>query len=80
MEAVTPKKLLTYVTTEDKCPFDEWLDDLKDNKAVAQIQKRLIRVEFGNLGDYKSVGSGVLELKFITDLVSDCILDSKEMN
>ena len=63
MEAVTPKKLLTYVTTEDKCPFDEWLDDLKDNKAVAQIQKRLIRVEFGNLGDYKSVGSGVLELR-----------------
>lgn len=63
VEAVTPKKILTYVTTEDRCPFDEWLDGLKDNKAIAQIQKRLIRVELGNLGDYKSVGSGVLELR-----------------
>ena len=63
MEAVTPKKILTYVTTEDRCPFDEWLDGLKDNKAIAQIQKRLIRVELGNLGDYKSVGGGVSELR-----------------
>lgn len=63
MEAVTPKKILTYVTTEDRCPFDEWLDGLKDNKAIAQIQKRLIRVGLGNLGDYKSVGGGVSELR-----------------
>ena len=63
MEVATPKKILTYVTSEDRCPFDEWLDGLKDNKAVAQIQKRLIRVELGNLGDYKSVGSGVFELR-----------------
>ena len=63
VELVTPKNLLTYVTTEDRCPFDEWLDGLKDNRAIAQIQKRLIRVGLGNLGDYKSIGGGVLELR-----------------
>jgi putative addiction module killer protein len=28
-----------------------------------QIEKRLQRVKFGNLGDYRSVGEGVCELK-----------------
>lgn len=57
------KTLLTYLTTEGRCPFDEWLDNLKDRKAIAQIQKRLIRVELGNLGDHKHVGDGVFELR-----------------
>lgn len=32
-------------------------------KATAIIQKRLRRVELGNLGDYQSVGEGVCELR-----------------
>lgn len=32
-------------------------------KATAIIQKRLRRVELGNLGDYRSVGEGVCELR-----------------
>jgi putative component of toxin-antitoxin plasmid stabilization module len=58
VEAVKPKKIFTHVTADERCPFDEWLEGLKDNKVVAQIQKRLIRVELGNLGDLKSVGGG----------------------
>jgi putative addiction module killer protein len=59
----TEKKVLTYVTQSGFCPFDEWLGDLRDNRAVAQIQRRLSRVQLGNFGDAKSVGSGVLELR-----------------
>lgn len=29
-----------------------------------RIRKRLLRIENGNLGDYKSVGDGVFELRF----------------
>lgn len=29
-----------------------------------RIRKRLLRIENGNLGDYKSVGEGVYELRF----------------
>ena len=46
--------------TED---FSKWLRKLRDINARANILKRLIRVRNGNLGDYKSVGSGVLEIR-----------------
>jgi len=30
----------------------------------ARIQARILRIESGNLGDHKSVGGGVMELRF----------------
>jgi putative addiction module killer protein len=45
--------------------FAEWLDGLKDRQGAARIAKRLTRIEdTGNLGDTKSVGDGVGELRF----------------
>ena len=41
----------------------QWLDDLKDIRARAQIKVRLARVEAGNLGDCKPLRDGVMELK-----------------
>ena len=41
----------------------QWLDDLKDIRARAQIKVRLTRVEAGNLGDCKPLRDGVMELK-----------------
>ena len=64
MEA-TPKKILVYYTADGRGPFEEWLESLKDRQAVAQIQKRLIRVELGNFGDVKPVGSGVSEMRIL---------------
>jgi len=43
--------------------FIKWLENLKDIQAYAQITKRLHRIVNGNLGDYKSVGDKVLELR-----------------
>ncbi|MCU0783404.1 MAG: type II toxin-antitoxin system RelE/ParE family toxin [Verrucomicrobia bacterium] len=44
-------------------PFEDWLDDLDDKRAVARVLARLARVRQGNPGDCKSVGEGVSELR-----------------
>jgi putative addiction module killer protein len=41
----------------------EWLNSLKDVKGKAKIKERLKRVRLGNLGDYRSLGEGVFELR-----------------
>jgi putative addiction module killer protein len=43
--------------------FVKWLDGLRDGKAVARISNRIDRLMFGNLGEVKSVGEGVSEMK-----------------
>lgn len=54
--------LLVYVLKETE-DFSKWLRKLRDINARANILKRLVRVGNGNLGDYKSVGAGVLEIR-----------------
>jgi putative addiction module killer protein len=44
-------------------PFDEWFESLRDIKSQAAVDSRLARVRAGNLGDHKSVGEGVFELR-----------------
>jgi putative addiction module killer protein len=43
--------------------FSNWLRRLKDDNAVARIIARIRRVEQGNLGDSRSVGAGVMEMR-----------------
>lgn len=62
MEA-QPREILLYITPEEETPFSEWLDSLRDIKARAKIKSRLDRVALGNLGDYRSVGEKVFELR-----------------
>lgn len=62
MEA-QPRELQRYITPDGKIPFSEWFDSLRDFNAKARIIKRLDRVGSGNLGDYRSVGEGVYELR-----------------
>jgi putative addiction module killer protein len=62
MEA-RPQEVIFYANEEDECPFELWLESLRDRQARARIKARLDRVENGNFGDYKPVGSGVMELR-----------------
>lgn len=62
MEA-QPREVVLYVTADGNCPFELWLDALRDRQARVRIKKRLDRVSLGNLGDFKPVGEGVLELR-----------------
>jgi len=50
--------------TINKTPeFQKWMQKLKDFRAKVHILSRLTQVEGGNLGDFKSVGNGVLEMR-----------------
>jgi len=59
----TPKEIVAFRTKDGQVPFEQWLDDLNDKKAVARVLARLARVRQGNLGDWKPVGEGVAELR-----------------
>ena len=43
--------------------FEAWIDGLKDMRAVARIEMRLRRLSLGLLGDSKSLGDGVSEMR-----------------
>ena len=54
--------MLICQTDEDREPFTEWLDGL-DPKTRGVVRNRIDRIESGNLGDTRSVGEGVTELR-----------------
>ncbi|MBC6474199.1 MAG: type II toxin-antitoxin system RelE/ParE family toxin [Hormoscilla sp. GM102CHS1] len=60
---VRPREIRRYITPDGKITFAEWFDSLRDRKAKAKIKERLKRVSFGNLGDHRSVGESVFELR-----------------
>lgn len=43
--------------------FDVWMRRLRDAKARARIQARILRLSLGNPGDVKPVGKGVSEMR-----------------
>jgi putative component of toxin-antitoxin plasmid stabilization module len=56
MPEVQPKEIQRYTTPDNRVPFEEWFNFLRDGKAKARIRLRLDRVQLGNLGDYRFVG------------------------
>ena len=52
-----------YRTAEGHSPFGDWLRGIRDSRARARILKRLDRVRLDLMGDCRSVGGGVLELR-----------------
>lgn len=58
--AVLYEGQIVIVETEQ---FRDWLDGLRDGKARLRIDDRLRRLANGNVGDTKSVGDGVQELR-----------------
>ena len=43
--------------------FSRWLGRLRDRQAAARIRTRIDRVALGNIGDTRSVGGGISELR-----------------
>ena len=52
-----------YRTSSGKEPFTEWLDSIRDKTTRGRIKKRMDRVENGNMGDYRRLGTNLYELR-----------------
>jgi len=57
------RQSIIYQTQGGVEPYAQYLDDLRDRQAAAKIKVRVMRAELGNLGQHRTVGHGVLELK-----------------
>jgi putative addiction module killer protein len=51
-----------YVTSDGKRPFRMWLSML-DTTTRQRVQRRILRLELGNLGDHKALLDGLWELR-----------------
>ena len=56
-------ELKRYVTEDGVDVLHEWLASLRDRRALISIQRRLNRIEGGNLGQVRSLRQGVWEFK-----------------
>jgi putative addiction module killer protein len=57
-----PLTVREYITADGANPFRDWLAGIA-LEARARIQVRILRFEAGNLGDHKTVGDGVWEVR-----------------
>ena len=57
-------KVVEYLTSNGTSPYAEFLLSL-DLPIRARIQARIFRFETGNLGDVRSLGSGIFEARFM---------------
>lgn len=62
MRNTQPREIKAYRMQNGYVPFTEWFDSIRDKRAQTRIEARLILLESGNFGDYRSVG-GVFELR-----------------
>jgi putative addiction module killer protein len=60
---MTQRKSIIYKTRWGVEPYTEYVDALRDRRAAVKIKVRVTRAEMGNLGVYRTVGHGVIELK-----------------
>lgn len=60
----THPRLQFYRMLNGREPFTEWYATIQTRDDRNRIQKRLDRLEDGNFGDCRSVGTGVFELRF----------------
>ncbi len=58
-----PIEIQYYRSQNGRQPFTEWFESIRDKNTQQRIDKRLARLEDGNLGDCQSVGGGVFELR-----------------
>lgn len=54
---------LPMYTIQQTHKFSQWLTKLKDMRARIAIARRIERAQSGNLGDVKSVGESVYEMR-----------------
>ena len=61
-----PVELCIFRDARGHQPFVDWFDSLGDRGVQARVMQRLDRLQAGNPGDCRAVGSGLLELRIDT--------------
>ena len=56
---------MAYIVQQTEL-FERWHQCVKDQKAKIAIARRIERAEHGNLGDTKTVGNGISEMRIDT--------------
>jgi putative addiction module killer protein len=56
---------MAYIVQQTEL-FEKWHGCVKDQKAKIAIARRIERAEHGNLGDAKTVGNGISEMRIDT--------------
>ncbi|MDA1190868.1 MAG: type II toxin-antitoxin system RelE/ParE family toxin [Candidatus Poribacteria bacterium] len=62
-ETIRPRQVIAFVDENGRVPFDDWLSTIRDRTTLTRIEQRIVRVQQGNLGDHRSIGDGVSELR-----------------
>ena len=62
MQIIT-RDVRNYITPEGRNPFRQWLTQLQDKKARANIQRRIARLREGNFGDFRRLNRDLWELR-----------------
>lgn len=60
---IVQREVLIYVTSDGHCPYEDWFNSLKNETTQSAIEARVARIRAGNLGDYKSLGAGLIEFR-----------------
>ncbi len=61
-----PRKVKTYLTKSGRCPFEDWVESIRNQVHQGKILGRIERLRNGHFGDCRSVGGGVYELRIFT--------------
>lgn len=56
-------EIVLFVKEDGHCPFEQWIEGLRDSATRGRIYARINRVRLGNLGDAKPLGDGLWELR-----------------
>jgi len=59
-------EIIHYLRPNGKDPYQDWLNNITDQKARVTIDRRIERVTNGNFGDHKFCDQGVWELRIDT--------------
>lgn len=60
---VLEKRIIIYERSDGVLPFVEWIRNLRDIRGKQKVEARIDRVRLGNMGDHRSVGEGVQEMR-----------------
>lgn len=52
-----------YETADERRPFAEWMQALRNREARARIVARIVRLQAGNRGDWRGIGGALFELR-----------------